>query len=80
MLNPREMHKRNGEREGKKEREGGSRGNFLCLGGRLINTQYSRLFLSSGIEQYIAISSGNSDFPKQYSIGILKSMETFFFI
>lgn len=74
MLNPREMHKRNAEREGKKEREGESRGNFLYLGGRLINTQYSRLFLS------IAISSGNSDFPKQYSIGILKSMETFFFI
>lgn len=79
MLNPTEMHERNGERKGK-EREGESRGNVHCLGGRFIHTQYSGLFLSSGIEQYIAISSGNPDFPKQYSIGILKAMETVFCI
>lgn len=80
VLNPRGMHGRNREREGKKEREGESRGNVHGLGGWFINPQFSRLFLSSGIEQYIVISSGNPDFPKQYSIGILKSMETFFFI
>lgn len=68
------------QERGKKEREQESRGDVHGLGGWFINTQFSRLFLSSGIEQCSVISSGNPDFPKQYSIGILKSMETFFFI
>ena len=51
--------------------------NVSWLGGRVHSKQSFLFPLAYQIEQRIAITSRQADFPKQYSIDILKSVESF---